>query len=97
MCLVSRELYNKVVELVMAEFELKEEEVLKGNNEDCRMARKVLITVLAERLTDSEIAKLTRLKQCTISSTKCKCTQCKQNWSCERTKQKINQILKEVK
>jgi hypothetical protein len=91
----ARVFYNKVVELVKAETFLEDNEILKGNKEESVMARKILILVLAEFLTDCEITKLTNLKKTTISSIKARCTQCKQSWSCEKTKDKILRIIKQ--
>ena len=90
----ARGLYHKVMTLVKAETFLEEEEILKGNKEESTMARKILILVLAEFLTDCEIAKLTNLKKCTISAIKARCVQCKCSWSCEKTKDKILKIIR---
>lgn len=89
----ARELYNKVVELVKAEMYLSEAEILKGNTEESVMARKVLVMVLAKFLTDCEIVRLTNLKRNSISQIKTRCTQCRQNWSCEKTIDKILRLL----
>jgi hypothetical protein len=91
----ARVFYNKVVELVKAETFLEENEILKGNKEESVMARKILVSVLAKFLTDSEISKLTDLKKCSISQIKTKCELCNDSWSCKKTKDKILRIIQQ--
>lgn len=92
----SIDLYQKVLKLIEQEMFMKEEEILASNKEESVQARKVLVLVLAEYLTDTEIGKLTGLKQVTISAIKRKCLQCNQSWSCEKAKEKIKRSLLEI-
>lgn len=91
----ARGLYDKVVNLVKAETFLEEDEILHSNREECVMARKILISVLAKFLTHSEISKLTSLKRCSISQIKTKCEFCNDSWSCKKTKDKILRIIEQ--
>lgn len=56
-----QELWEKAKYLVCDYTELSEEDVLTSNREECVDARYILIGVLAEYLTDEEIAKLSGL------------------------------------
>lgn len=62
------ELYNKVLAVVLDDYEITEEELFRSNNSECVQAREVLIVTLNKKgLTDKEIAECTqKMRRCSI-------------------------------
>ena len=62
------ELYNKVLAVVLNEYEITAEELFHSNNSECVQAREVLIVTLNKKgLSDKEIAECTqKMRRCSV-------------------------------
>ena len=61
------ELYNKVLAVVLDEYELTAERMFGCNSEECVQARMALLEALVEEgLSDKDIAECTHMRKCTV-------------------------------